>query len=120
MSYRKGLSLGALGITGIVLGMLMCLATAQADGLQEFVLSQLDGKGTVDSINTHDNRIVIGDRTYVMSRNTSVFDVSRKRNASVRDIKAGDMVGFRSRPLPKPTAPYDQSIVKLWILPSNN
>lgn len=120
MTYRKGLSLGALGVTGVLFSMLMGLATAQADGLQEFVLSQLDGKGKVDSISVGDRRIVIGDRSYVMSRNTSVFDVSRKRNASLRDIKAGDLVGFRSRPLPKPTAPYDQSIVKLWILPSDN
>ena len=120
MSYRNGISLGAPGILGVLFGLLMCLTTANADGIQEFVLSQLDGKGTVSSVNAQNSQIVIDDVLYEVSRTTTVFDVNRKKSVSLSNIKPGDSVGFRSKPLPKPTAPYDQSIIKMWILPSDD
>ena len=120
MSYRNGNSPGALGIlVGVLFGLLACVTSANADGIQEFVRSQLDGKGTVSSVNTQNNQIVIDDASYVVSRTTTVFDVNRKKSVSLSNIKPGDSVGFRSKPLPKPTAPYDQSIIKIWILPSD-
>lgn len=112
MLSKKGLWLG------LMLILLLPFATAQADGIQNFVLSKLDGKGTVDNINVAENRIVIDDRLYILSGNVTVFDLNRRNNVSVSDIKAGDSIGFKSKPLPKPTAPYDQVIIKLWILPS--
>ena len=102
----------------LLVSYLMLVATAGADSLQDFVLTKLDGKGTVDSINAQTSQIVINDRSYKLSRNVTVFDVRNRRNSSVDDIKAGDTVGFKSRPLPQPTAPYDQLIIKIWILPS--
>ena len=114
MLNKKGLWLGVL------FAVLLPIAVAQADSLKEFVLSQLDGKGTVDSINVDAHSIVINDRAYTLSKNVTVFNVVRRTNASVDDIKAGDNVGFKAKPLSKPTAPYDQLIIKLWILPSGN
>jgi len=112
MLNKKGITLSLL------LALLLPLTIAQADGLQEFVLSQLDGKGTVDSINVSGQQLVIDDRTYVISRSTTVFDVNNRKRVSLDGIKAGDIVGFKSKPLAKPTAPYDQSLIKIWILPS--
>ena len=114
MLNRKGI------ILGLLFGLLLPLTLAQADGLQEFVLSQLDGKGTVDSIDVSRQQIVIDDRSYVISRGTTVFDVVNRKNVSLDGIKAGDVVGFKSKPLAKPTAPYDQSLIKIWILPSQS
>lgn len=102
----------------LIVSYLVLVATAGADSLQDFVLTKLDGKGTVDSINAQTNKIVIDDRSYSLSGNVTVFDVRNKRNSSIENIKVGDSVGFKSRPLPQPTAPYDQLIIKLWILPS--
>ena len=114
MNNRKGL------ILGLLFGLLLPLTLAQADVLQEFVNSQLDGKGTVDSINVSNKQIVIDDMLYVISRGTTVFDVNVKRSVSLDSIKPGDRVGFKSKPLAKPTAPYDQSLIKIWILPSKS
>ena len=114
MLNRKGI------IVGLLFGLILPLATAQADGLQEFVLSQLDGRGTVDSVDVSGQRIVIDDRSYTISRSTTVFDVNRKRSVSLDGIKVGDVVGFKAKPLTKPTAPYDQSLIKIWILPSQS
>ena len=114
MQNKKGLWLGML------LAILLPVTVAQADSLKEFVLSQLDGKGTVDNVNVDERKIVIDDSSYSLSKNVTVFNVVRKTNASVDDIKKGDSVGFKSQPLPNPTAPYDQLIIKLWILPSGN
>jgi len=114
MFNRKGI------IVGLLFGLLLPLTVAHADGLQEYVLSQLDGKGTVDSVDVSGQRIVIDDRAYVISRSTSVFDVNKKRSVSLDGIKAGDAVGFKAKPLTKPTAPYDQSLIKIWILPSQS
>lgn len=112
MINRKGLTLALL------FGLLLPLTFAHADGLQEFVLSQLDGKGSVDSIDVSSKQIVIDDRSYVISRSTTVFDVNNRKRVSLDGIKPGDSVGFKSKPLTKPTAPYDQSLIKIWILPS--
>ena len=113
-----------LNRTGITLSLLLALVllatTVHADGLEEFVLSQLDGKGTVDSINVSGKQLVIDDRTYVISRSTTVFDVNTRKRVSLDGVKAGDSVGFKSKPLSKPTAPYDQSLIKIWILPSES
>jgi uncharacterized protein (AIM24 family) len=114
MFNRKGI------IVGLLFGLLLPLTVAHADGLQEYVLSQLDGKGTVDSVDVSGQRIVIDDRSYVISRSTSVFDVNKKRSMSLDGIKVGDIVGFKAKPLTKPTAPYDQSLIKIWILPSRS
>lgn len=108
---RKGM------IIGLLFGLLLPLTVAHADSLQEFVLSQLDGKGTVDSVDVPGQRIVIDDRSYVISRGTTVFDVNNKKSISLDGIKIGDVVGFKAKPLTKPTAPYDQSLIKIWILP---
>jgi len=97
---------------------LLLVATAGADGLKDFVLSKLDGKGTVDNITPGANTIVINDVTYTLSSNVTVFDVKNRRNSSIDNIKVGDSVGFKAKPLPQPTAPFDQLIIKLWILPS--
>ena len=109
---------------GLGLGLLLMLAlvasVAQADGMKELVLSHLDGKGTVDSIDATNNKIVIADKLYVLSDNVAVFDSIHRQNISVDDIKSGNRVGFRSKPLSKPTAPYDQVIVRLWVLPTSN
>ena len=102
----------------LLVSYLLVIATANADSIQDFVLSKLDGKGTVDSIDLQADRIVINDRSYKLSSNVTVFDVKNSRNSSVDKIKVGDTVGFKSKPLPQPTAPYDQLIIKLWILPS--
>jgi len=101
----------------LLVGYLLAVTSANADSIQDFVLSKLDGKGTVDSIDLLTDRIVINDRSYKLSGNVTVFDVKNSRNSSVDKIKVGDSVGFKSRPLPQPTAPYDQLIIKLWILP---
>lgn len=101
----------------LLVSYLLVTATANADSLQDFVLSKLDGKGTVDSINVDSMTIVVNDRSYSMTDNVTVFDVKNRRNSSIDKIKVGDTVGFKSRPLSKPTAPYDQLIVKMWILP---
>jgi len=114
MLNRKGI------IVGLLFGLMLPLAIAHADGLQEFVLSQLDGKGTVDSVDVSGQRIVIDDRSYVVSRSTTVFDVNKKRSVSLDGIKVGDAVGFKAKPLTKPTAAYDQSLIKIWILPSRS
>ena len=114
MNNRKGL------ILGLLFGLLLPLTLAQADVLQEFVNSQLDGKGTVNSINVSSKQIVIDDMLYVISRGTTVFNVNVKRSVSLDSIKPGDRVGFKSKPLSKPTAPYDQSLIKIWILPSKS
>ncbi|WP_455199901.1 hypothetical protein [Kaarinaea lacus] len=111
--------LNRAGITlGLLVALLLSLTAAHADGLEEFVMSQLDGKGTVDSINVAGKQLVIDDRSYVISRSTTVFDVNNRKRVSLDGIKAGDTVGFKSKPLSKPTAPYDQSLIKIWILPS--
>ena len=114
MLNKKGLWLGML------LALLLPLAVAQADGVKDFVLSQLDGKGTVDSIDVDGRSIVINDRTYTLSRSATVFNVVRRTNSAIDNINAGDNVGFKAKPLPKATAPYDQLIVKLWVLPSGS
>ena len=114
MLNKKGI------IFGLLFGLLLPLAVVHADGLQEYVLSQLDGKGTVDSVDVSGKRIVIDDRSYVISRNTTVFDVNKKRSVSLDGIQVGDAVGFKAKPLTKPTAPYDQSLIKIWILPSQS
>lgn len=114
MLHKKGL------LSVLLVGCLLLVATAHADSLKDFVLSKLDGQGTVDSINTESSQIVIDDSSYSLSGNVTVFDVINKRNSSIDNIQQGDTVGFKSRPLPKPTAPYDQLIVKIWILPSQN
>jgi hypothetical protein len=119
MLIRQGL-IGKGMIVGLLFGLLLPLTVAHADSLQEFVLSQLDGKGRVDSVDVSGQRIVIDDRTYVISRSTTVFNVNNKRSVSLDGIKAGDVVGFKARPLTKPTAPYDQSLDKIWILPSKS
>ena len=98
----------------------LAIATANADSLQDYVVSKLDGQGTVDSINAAAKQVVINDRSYVLSSNVTVFDVKNRRNSSVGDIKVGDSVGFKSKALSEPTAPYDQLIIKMWILPSTN
>jgi hypothetical protein len=105
-------------VLGLAFGLLLPLALARADGLQDFVLTQLDGKGTVDSIDAASQKIVIDDRSYVIASDATVFDVNTRRNLSIDGIKAGNVVGFKSKPLAKPTAPYDQSLIKIWILPS--
>jgi len=112
MLNKKGI------MAGLLFGLLLPLTLAHADGLQEFVLSQLDGKGTVDSISLTSQQIVIDDRSYVISRGTTVFDVNNRKRVSLDGIKPGDVVGFKSKPLSKPSAPYDQSLIKIWILPS--
>ncbi|MGD8560138.1 MAG: hypothetical protein PVH04_10765 [Gammaproteobacteria bacterium] len=119
MSHCRKFVLRTTGVAAILLGIVAWATTVNADGLKDFVLSQLDGKGTVSSVNTTDNRIVIDDVSYVVSRTTTVFNVAQKRNGSLRDVQPGDSVGFRAKPLPRPTAPYDQNIVKIWILPSD-
>lgn len=119
MLNRQGLNRKGI-IIGLLFGLLLPLTLAQADGLQEYVLSQLDGKGTVDSINVSGQQIVIDDRSYVISRSTTVFDINNKRSVSLDGLKVGDLVGFKAKPLTKPTAPYDQSLIKIWILPSQS
>lgn len=104
--------------SALLVSYFLVIATANADGLQDYVVSKLDGQGTVDSINVAAKQIVINDRSYVLSRNVTVFDVKNRRNSSIDRIKVGDTVGFKSRALPQPTAPYDQLIIKIWILPS--
>ena len=106
--------------SALLVSCFLAIATANADSLQDYVVSKLDGQGTVDSINTQANQIVINDRSYVLSDNTTVFDVKNRRNSSVDKIKVGDTVGFKSKALAQPTAPYDQLIIKIWILPSTN
>jgi len=103
---------------GLLFGLLLPLTVTHADSMKDFVLTQVDGRGTVDSINVSGQKIVIDDRSYVIAHGTAVFDVNTRRSVSLDDIKAGDAVGFKSKPLAKPTAPYDQSLIKLWILPS--
>jgi len=105
---------------GLVLALAMVFSAAQADGIRELVTSKLDGKGSVDRVDETASSIVIDDKLYVLSDNVTVFDAIHRRNVAVGDIKPGNMVGFRSKPLPKPTAPYDQVIVKLWIMPTHN
>ena len=104
----------------LLVSCLLMVSAAHADSLQDFVLTKLDGKGTVDSIDLGSMSIVINDRSYQLSDNVTVFDVANRRNSSVENIKTGNSVGFKSRPLPNPTAPYDQLIVKIWILPNTN
>ncbi len=103
----------------VLITILLPFSLAHADGLQEFVLTQLDGKGTVDSIDLPGSKIVIDDISYVLSRGTTVFDVNNRKRVSLDGLKPGDFVGFKSKALKKPTAPYDQSLIKIWILPSN-
>lgn len=98
----------------------LVITSAGADSLQDFVLSKLDGKGTVDSINVDEGTIVVNDRSYTLASNVTVFDVKNRRNSSIDQVKAGDSIGFKSRPLAQPTAPYDQLIVKIWVLPGAN
>lgn len=104
----------------LLVSYLLVTATANADSLQDFVLSKLDGKGSVDSINVDSMSIVIDDRSYVLSNNVTVFDVKNRKNSSIENVKVGDSVGFKSKALAVPTAPYDQLIIKIWILPGNN
>lgn len=104
----------------LLVSYLLVISSASADSLQDFVLTKLDGKGSVDSISVDSMNIVIDDRTYKLANNVTVFDVKKRRNSSIDKIKVGDAVGFKSRPLPVPTAPYDQLIVKIWILPDSN
>lgn len=114
MLNKKGIWLG------LMLAVALPIAAAHADGLKDFVLTQLDGKGTVDNINVDTHVITINDKSYTLSRNVTVFDVVHRTNSSIDSVKLGDNVGFKAQPLPQPTAPYDQLIIKLWILPSGN
>lgn len=120
MTSKRMSTTGMLNKKGIWSALFICLfisaATASADGIQDYVLTKLDGQGSVDSVDVTNRKIVISDRSYSLSRNVTVFDVSKKRNSSIERVKVGDNVGFKSKPLPNPTAPYDQLIVKLWIL----
>jgi hypothetical protein len=118
MLNKNGLRMSILG--SLLLTMALSVAVTNADGLQDYVLSKLDGKGTVDSINVAAKNIVIDDQLFALSRTTTVFDVKKRRNSSLENIKQGDRVGFKSKPLSKPTAPFDQLIIKMWILPSNS
>ena len=113
--------LNKAGITLIVL--FVCLipfAMAHADSLQEFVLTQLDGKGTVNSVDLTKSKIVIDDLSYVIARGTTVFNVNNRKRISLDGLKPGDYVGFKSKALKEPTAPYDQKLIKIWILPSKS
>jgi len=114
MTKKYGLRLGLLLTLALMFGI------AQADGMKDLVRGQLDGKGIVDSVDASNNSIVIEDKLYVLSDNVAVFDSIHRQNISADDIKTGSRVGFRSKPLSKPTAPYDQEIVRLWILPTSN
>ena len=105
---------------GLWSALLVCFllfsGAAYSDGLQDLVLSKLDGKGSVDSINVARKTIVVNDRLYSLDNRVTVFDVVNRKNSSIDKVKVGDTVGFKSEPLSKPTAPYDQLIVKVWIL----
>jgi len=114
MANKYGLRLGLLLTLALLVGV------AQADGMKDLVRSHLDGKGTVDSVDATNNKIVIADKLYVLSDNVAVFDSIHRQNISVEDIRPGNRVGFKSKPLSKPTAPYDQVIVRLWVLPKSN
>lgn len=122
MSNRKGVprrTATILPVLGIWLGLMLCTGSVLGNGLKDFVLSKLDGKGTVSSIDVQNLHIVIDDVVYVISRHTTVFDVNKKTRVYLDDIKGGDSVGFKAKPLARPTAPYDQAIVKIWILPAD-
>jgi len=105
---------------GLWSALLVCFllfsGAAYSDGLQDLVLSKLDGKGSVDSINVARKTIVVNDRLYSLDNRVTVFDVVNRKNSSIEKVKVGDTVGFKSKALSKPTAPYDQLIVKIWIL----
>lgn len=102
--------------SALLVSYLLVMATANADSLQDFVLTKLDGKGNVDSINVDSMSIVINDRSYVLSNSVTVFNVKSRTNSSIGKVKSGDSVGFKSKALAVPTAPYDQLIEKIWVL----
>ena len=91
----------------------------KADALQEFVLSQLDGRGIVNSIDLDNRTIVVDDTIYNLARTVTVFDATANRPGSLRSINVNDEIGFKARALRKPTKPYDQLITKIWILKRN-
>jgi len=113
MLIKKGTWVGAM-----LLG--LAVSVTHADGIKDLALTHLDGKGTVDSIDASNDKIVINDKLYFLAEHVSVFDAAHRRNSSVEDIKPGNSVGFTSKPLSNPTAPYDQMIVRLWIMPTSN
>jgi len=98
---------------------LLSTNTAATDDLKRFIVSQLDGRGTVDVINVDARIIIVDDRLYQLSKNINVFDVKHKTNVRVGRIRAGNHVGFKTSALKKPTAPYDQLITKIWLLPND-
>jgi len=107
-------------MSALLASCLLYLSSAGADSLEDYIRTKLDGKGTVDSIDLNQNHIVINDRLYILASGVTVFDVKKNRDSSIDKIKVGNAVGFDSEPLPKPTAPYDQLIVRIWILPGTN
>jgi hypothetical protein len=104
----------------LLVSYLLVIASANADSLEDFVTSKLDGKGTVDNINVDSKSIVINDRSYVLSNTVTVFDVNKRKNTSIENVKVGDSVGFKSKALAEPTAPFDQLIEKIWIMSGKN
>ena len=96
---------------------LMGVTQAQADGIEDFVNQQFDKSGFVDSIDVTANTIVVDDRLYFFSANTPVFDVARKTNSGIRSLSNQMKIGFKTRTLKQPTAPYQQQIIRIWILP---
>ncbi|NOZ52565.1 MAG: hypothetical protein GXP08_05390 [Gammaproteobacteria bacterium] len=99
---------------------LFTLNSAVADELKDFLLSQLDGKGMVDAINVRKHTIIIEDRLYYLSKNVNVFDIRRKTHVSINRLRPRNKIGFKTSALKKPTAPYDQLITRIWLLPKNS
>jgi len=93
--------------------------TAMADELKDFILNQLDGKGTVNAINVDSRTIIVDDRPYYLSRNVNVFDIEAKRHLRVNHVRTRHRIGFKTSALTTPTAPYDQLITKIWVFPTD-
>jgi hypothetical protein len=104
--------------SSIVSALCLLAATAvQADGIEDYINQQFDKTGYVNSLDTSANTVVIDDRLYFLSSNVPVFDMTAKTSVNINAVTSLDKIGFKTRALKKPTAPYDQQITRIWILP---
>ena len=86
-------------------------STAIAAGLPSYYPEKgFQNTGRVDAVYADDNRIVIGDIAYQMSKSVVVRSLSSK-NDSLARVRQGAHVGFR---LGK-----SQLIEEFWLLPGN-
>ncbi len=71
--------------------------------------------GTVDSMMTSKNRIVVNDQEYILPSGVIVH-TPRKKIASLRDVRKGKQVGVIAKSGSATSLP---SVLEIWVFPRN-